>query len=106
VISAATIDKQIAHRALTSLEIDEYGLDRLDREIIAVIGERYRGGPVGIETLAITLGEESATIEEVYEPFLVYQGFLSRGPRGRSLTDEGKLLLAKQRGCSNDGGPA
>ncbi len=106
VVSAPSINKQIAHRALTSLEIDEYGLDRLDRAILTVIGERYGGGPVGIETLAITLGEESATIEEVYEPFLVYQGFLSRGPRGRSLTDEGKLLLARQRGNSNDGGSA
>lgn len=104
VINAPSIDKQIAHKALTSLEIDEFGLDRLDREILFIISERYRGGPVGIETLAITLGEESATIEEVYEPFLVYQGFISRGPRGRSLTESGKLLVQKSKGFAHDGG--
>jgi Holliday junction DNA helicase RuvB len=98
VCHASCIDKLIAHRALTSLEIDESGLDRLDRAILSVISERYRGGPVGIETLAITLGEESATIEDVYEPFLVYQGFLSRGPRGRSLTESGKELVARSKG--------
>ena len=103
VVHAPAIDKQIAQRALTCLEIDEFGLDRLDRAILTVISERYRGGPVGIETLAITLGEESATIEDVYEPFLVYQGFLSRGPRGRSLTESGKLLVQKNRGCEGGG---
>jgi Holliday junction DNA helicase RuvB len=75
--------------ALRRLDIDAYGLDRTDREILQVIAEKYAGGPVGIETLAATLGEEKATIEEVYEPYLVHKGFIRRGPRGRSLTQFG-----------------
>jgi Holliday junction DNA helicase RuvB len=88
------VDKEIALKALNRLEIDESGLDRTDREILNIILERYNGGPVGIETLAVTLGEERSTIEEVYEPFLVHQGYLARGSRGRFLTDKGKDYLA------------
>ena len=87
------IDLLTVQEALSRLDIDSGGLDRIDREILNIIKERYRGGPVGIEAIAITLGEERATIEDVYEPFLVYQGFLSRGPRGRSLTDLGRTHL-------------
>ncbi|MFK7822881.1 MAG: Holliday junction branch migration DNA helicase RuvB [Oligoflexales bacterium] len=87
------IDLLTVQEALSRLDIDSGGLDRIDREILKIIKERYRGGPVGIEAIAITLGEERATLEEVYEPFLVYQGFLSRGPRGRSLTDLGRTHL-------------
>ena len=71
------------------LDIDSYGLDRTDRDILRTVAEKYAGGPVGIETLAATLGEEKATIEEVYEPYLVHKGFIRRGPRGRSLTSLG-----------------
>lgn len=88
------IDLETVQEALSRLDIDSGGLDRIDREILTIIQERYKGGPVGIEAIAITLGEERATIEDVYEPFLVYQGFLSRGPRGRSLTDLGRTHLA------------
>ena len=87
------ITKDIADLALEKQEIDYRGLDKTDRLILKTILERYEGGPVGIETLAATIGEEKSTLEDVYEPFLVHRGFLSRGPRGRSLTDEGKKHL-------------
>lgn len=80
------IDQDVVDYALKRLDIDKCGLDRTDREILATIANRYAGGPVGVETLAMTLGEERSTIEEVYEPFLVHKGFMIRGPRGRSVT--------------------
>ncbi len=83
------IEQDIVNFALSRLDIDSYGLDRTDRDILRAVAEKYGGGPVGIETLAATLGEEKATIEEVYEPYLVHKGFIKRGPRGRSLTDLG-----------------
>ncbi len=86
-VSGKTIvDQEIVDFALLRLDIDHYGLDRTDREILRTIAVRYAGGPVGIDTLAATLGEERSTIEEVYEPYLVHKGFVKRGPRGRSLT--------------------
>ena len=88
------IDKKIALKALKRLEIDEFGLDRTDRAILSVVAERYNFGPVGIDALAVTIGEERSTIEEVYEPFLVHQGYLGRGQRGRFLTDKGKNYLS------------
>ena len=89
------IDQQIVGYALQRLEIDAHGLDRTDREILRAIEEKYGGGPVGIETLAATLGEEKATIEEVYEPYLVHRGFIKRGPRGRSLTSFGRSHIGE-----------
>lgn len=86
------IDHEIVDYALARLDIDSYGLDRTDREILRAIATKYKGGPVGIETLSATLGEEKATIEEVYEPYLVHRGFIVRGPRGRSLTSLGLSL--------------
>lgn len=83
------IDCSLLSEALTRLDIDHEGLDRIDRIILKTMSERYHGGPVGIDALAVTVGEDRSTIEEVYEPFLVYQGFLSRSPRGRVLTDKG-----------------
>lgn len=88
------IDDAITEKALARLEIDPSGLDRTDREILSILVERYGGGPVGIETLSVTIGEERSTIEEVYEPFLVHQGYLARGPRGRFITEKGKDHLA------------
>ncbi|MBP6219204.1 MAG: Holliday junction branch migration DNA helicase RuvB [Oligoflexales bacterium] len=85
-----SIDQELVEYALGRLDIDYLGLDRTDREILRILTERYAGGPVGIETLAATVGEDRSTLEEVYEPFLVYKGLLSRGPRGRSLTSLGK----------------
>lgn len=89
------ITKEIVCEALRHLDIDESGLDLLDRQILQVLCERYRGGPVGIDTLSVSLGEEKSTIEDVYEPYLVCQGYLSRGPRGRSVTEKGRRHLQK-----------
>ena len=84
-----TISADVITRALSCLDIDKKGLDHMDRKILTTIRDRYSGGPVGIDTLAATLGEEKMTIEEVYEPFLVHHGFLIRGPRGRELSQLG-----------------
>ncbi|WP_373045572.1 Holliday junction branch migration DNA helicase RuvB [Vulgatibacter sp.] len=78
-----TIDKAGADRALRRLEIDEAGFDAMDRRLLLAIMDRFGGGPVGLETLAASVGEESDTIEDVYEPFLLQEGFLMRTPRGR-----------------------
>jgi holliday junction DNA helicase RuvB len=79
-----TID--IAHAALDLYEVDGLGLDRLDRGVLDVLCRRFGGGPVGLSTLAVAVGEERETVEEVAEPFLVRQGFLMRTPRGRVAT--------------------
>lgn len=78
--------------ALSLMEIDQFGLDRMDRKIIQVIKEYYKGGPVGIEALCSTLGEERSTIEDVYEPFLLKQGYIIRTPRGRELSEKGSEI--------------
>ena len=83
-----TITRAMADSALTSLEVDHLGLDALDRRMLKSIIEHYGGGPVGLETLAATVGEESITLEDVYEPYLLQQGFLSRTPRGRCVTQK------------------
>jgi holliday junction DNA helicase RuvB len=77
----------VAREALELLEVDEAGLDRLDRDILRAICEKFGGGPVGLSTLSVVVGEESDTIEDVYEPYLLQQGFLMRTPRGRVATD-------------------
>jgi Holliday junction DNA helicase RuvB len=81
------VDATLAREALDLLEVDEAGLDRLDREILDAICVKFRGGPVGLSTLAVAVGEEADTIEDVYEPYLLQQGFLMRTPRGRVGTD-------------------
>ena len=81
------IDRAFANKTLDHLEIDKNGLDKMDRRIIEIIANRYDGGPVGIDALASTIGESRNTIEEIYEPFLVHQNIIRRGPRGRELTD-------------------
>jgi holliday junction DNA helicase RuvB len=80
------VTAEAADRALALLEVDDRGLDRLDREILSVICERFDGGPVGLSTLAVSVGEEQDTIEDVYEPYLLQQGLLKRTPRGRVAT--------------------
>jgi Holliday junction DNA helicase RuvB len=79
----------IAHRALDLYEVDQSGLDRLDRAVLDVLCRRFGGGPVGVSTLAVAVGEERETVEEVAEPFLVRSGFLARTPRGRVATAAG-----------------
>ncbi len=80
------ITREVADYALTTLEVDHMGLDALDRGMLRSIIEYYNGGPVGLETLAATMNEESITLEDVYEPYLIQQGFLTRTPRGRCVT--------------------
>ncbi len=77
---------RIAHDALTRLQIDEQGLDEMDKRILSAIVRKYRGGPVGLNTLAVTVGEDAGTIEELYEPFLIQQGLIERTSRGRVAT--------------------
>ena len=80
------ISRQIADQALRNLEVDQLGLDALDRRMLRSIIELYGGGPVGLDTLAATINEEAVTLEDMYEPYLLQQGFLTRTPRGRCVT--------------------
>lgn len=90
------VTPQVVQEALDLLNIDEKGLDEMDKKILEVIIEHYNGGPVGINTIAVAVGEESHTIEEVYEPYLIMQGFLKRTPRGREITNLGYLHMQKR----------
>ena len=84
------ITPQIVQSALEMLEIDEYGLDEMDKRILKMMLDHHNGGPVGLNTIAVAVGEEPHTIEEVHEPYLIMQGFLKRTPRGREVTESGR----------------
>ena len=86
VVADGVITKDVADKALLALEVDALGLDNVDRRMLRAIIENYGGGPVGLDTLADTIGEESVTLEDVYEPYLMQLGFLTRTPRGRCVT--------------------
>ena len=86
VLNDGVIDIGITQHALRALNVDEHGLDEMDNRILATIIEKFKGGPVGLTTIATAVGEEPGTIEEVYEPFLIQEGFLQRTPRGREAT--------------------
>ena len=88
----ATVDREGALEALDLLGVDEDGLDRADREYLRSIAERFAGGPVGLSTLAVALGEDAGTLEDVYEPYLIQQGLIQRTARGRILTARGREL--------------
>jgi len=92
---AVTIE--VAQEALDLLEVDEAGLERIDRELLSAIAHKFGGGPVGLSTLAVSLGEEPDTIEDVYEPYLLQLGFLQRTPRGRIITKLGRDHLGVER---------
>jgi holliday junction DNA helicase RuvB len=96
------IDRSIVGRGLESLEIDSKGLDKVDRAILRTLVEKYAGGPVGSETIAISIGEAVDTLEDVYEPFLIQIGFLKRTPRGRVATDGAYQHLGARRTGSED----
>ncbi len=85
---SGTIDMDIAHYGLTALNVDEHGLDEMDNKILSTIIHKFKGGPVGISTIATAVGEEAGTIEEVYEPFLIMEGYIQRTPRGREATEK------------------
>ena len=97
VLGDGNITKSIAKNALNKLEIDDLGLDNIDRKILETIICNYAGGPVGIESLASTIGEEADTIEDVYEPYLMQQGFIARTPRGRIVTPKAYEHLRLQQ---------
>jgi Holliday junction DNA helicase RuvB len=80
------ISKEVAEYSLKALEVDDHGLDEMDKRILLCLIEKYNGGPVGVNTLAVAVGEEAGTIEEVYEPYLIQEGFIKRTPRGREAT--------------------
>ena len=84
------VDKKLAVYALDKLGVDQWGLDLMDRKILQLIHEKYNGGPVGIETISAALSEEKETLEEMYEPFLIQEGYIQKTPRGRVLTDFGR----------------
>ncbi len=92
------VTTEIAREALGLLEVDERGLERIDRELLGAVVHKFGGGPVGLSTLAVTLGEEPDTIEDVYEPFLLQLGFLQRTPRGRVITDLGRAHVGSETG--------
>ena len=91
------ITNEITQMALTALQVDQHGLDEMDNKILLAIIDKYKGGPVGVNTLATVVGEESGTIEEVYEPFLVQQGYMVRTSRGRMVTDMAYKHLNKAK---------
>lgn len=100
VLNDGEIDIGITQHALKALNVDEYGLDDMDNRILLTIIEKFKGGPVGISTIATAVGEEAGTIEEVYEPFLIQEGFMQRTPRGREVTEKAYKHLGKQPGKS------
>lgn len=92
------IDIAIAKYALAALHVDAFGLDEMDNKILTAIIDKFKGGPVGITTLATAVSESAETIEEVYEPFLIQQGFIVRTPRGREVTEKAYRHLGKLKG--------
>ncbi|MCL4156286.1 UNVERIFIED_CONTAM: hypothetical protein GTU68_017731 [Idotea baltica] len=98
-----SIDIKIARYALKALQVDAYGLDEMDNKILNTIIDKFKGGPVGITTLATAVSESAETIEEVYEPFLIQQGFIMRTPRGREVTELAYKHLGKLKGGHQGG---
>ena len=102
------IDSEVAHAALAMLDVDEYGLDEMDARVLKTLIEKFNGGPVGLSSLAVALGEDATTLEEVYEPFLIMEGFLMRTPQGRVATARafkrfGYTLPADRKGSGPGG---
>ncbi len=95
-----TIKPEITDFALEALNVDQHGLDEMDNKILAVIIDKFKGGPVGVTTIATAVGEQAGTIEEVYEPFLIQEGYLMRTPRGRKATDLAYKHLGKDWGSN------
>jgi Holliday junction DNA helicase RuvB len=91
------INLEISQYALTALNVDKFGLDEMDNKILTTVIEKFKGGPVGLTTIATAVGEDAGTIEEVYEPFLIQEGFMARTPRGRVVMDKAYTHLGKKR---------
>ena len=97
------ITKELAMASLERFDVDSHGLDEMDKRILSVIIEKFGGGPVGLNTLSVAVGEESGTIEEIYEPFLVKEGFLKRTPRGREASTRAYSTLGISKRGSKQG---
>ena len=95
------INLEIAQFALTALNVDKFGLDEMDNKILTTVIEKFKGGPVGLTTIATAVGEDAGTIEEVYEPFLIQEGFMARTPRGRVVMDKAYSHLGKKRSSAD-----
>jgi Holliday junction DNA helicase RuvB len=95
------ITRDMANAALELLEIDSHGLDEMDKKILKLMAENYKGGPVGLGTIAVAVGEEVHTLEEVYEPFLIQEGYLQRTPQGRIITDKAWQVVGLPRAQSD-----
>ncbi|MBQ1276566.1 MAG: Holliday junction branch migration DNA helicase RuvB [Flavobacteriales bacterium] len=98
---SGTIDIHIANMGLTALAVDSYGLDEMDNRLLSTIIDKFAGGPVGITTLATAVGENAGTLEEVYEPYLIQEGFIIRTPRGRIVTDKAYIHMGKTPPAKN-----
>ena len=98
------ITQTAAAAALELLEIDAAGLDEMDKRMLRVMAENYRGGPVGMSTIAVAVGEEAETLEEVHEPFLIQEGYLQRTPQGRTLTPKGYAAVGLKAALGGDQG--
>jgi Holliday junction DNA helicase RuvB len=96
-----TITLQIAQIGLRALNVDQHGLDEMDNRILSTIIDKFKGGPVGLNTIATAVGEEPGTIEEVYEPFLIQEGYIMRTPRGREATEFAYKHLGRTKGAVN-----
>ncbi|MEO5646964.1 MAG: Holliday junction branch migration DNA helicase RuvB [Chitinophagaceae bacterium] len=103
VLSNGVIDLAITEHSLKALNVDSHGLDEMDNKILSAIIDKFKGGPVGITTIATSVGEETGTIEEVYEPFLIQEGFLMRTPRGREATAKAYAHLGKTPSAKGGG---
>jgi Holliday junction DNA helicase RuvB len=103
VLNDGEIDFGITQHALKALNVDEHGLDDMDNRILSTIIEKFKGGPVGITTIATAVGEEAGTLEEVYEPFLIQEGFIQRTPRGREVTAKAYEHLGKKPSSDSSG---
>jgi Holliday junction DNA helicase RuvB len=97
VLGNGTIDLDIAHHGLSALQVDANGLDEMDNKILSCLVQKFKGGPVGINNIATAVGEEAGTIEEVYEPFLIQEGYIIRTPRGREATEKTYKHLGKTK---------
>jgi Holliday junction DNA helicase RuvB len=103
IIGNGTIDIEIAQYGLKALNVDAHGLDEMDNRILAAIIDKFKGGPVGLTTISTAVGEESGTIEEVYEPFLIQEGYLMRTPRGREATEMAYKHLGRIKNATQGG---
>ncbi len=97
-----TIDMSITQASLKALNVDDHGLDEMDNRILSALIDKFKGGPVGLNTISTAVGEEAGTIEEVYEPFLIMEGYLLRTPRGRQATEKAYAHLGKDHSSQNE----